>query len=81
MDTAVVNAGNGRKHKFDRECTVLAAGLLMILLILSRYIVNGEPVDVRSDETEIGIELPIHDDIEIHQPLVIIEEIYGQAPL
>lgn len=70
----MVNAGNGRKHKFDRECTVLAAGLLMILLILSRYIVNGEPVDVRSDETEIGIELPIHDDIEIHQPLVIIEE-------
>ena len=41
MDTAMVRAAADRGHKFDRECKVLAAGLLLILLVLSRYIVNG----------------------------------------
>lgn len=74
MDTAMVRAAADRGHKFDRECKVLAAGLLLILLVLSRYIVNGEPVDIRSDESETEIELPFYDDVELSQPLVFAEE-------
>lgn len=37
MDTARMKTAAGRSHKFDRECQVLAAGLLLILLVLSRY--------------------------------------------
>lgn len=74
MDTAMVRAAADRGHKFDRECKVLAAGLLLILLVLSRYIVNGEPVDIRSDESETEIELPFYDDVELSQPLVFTEE-------
>lgn len=74
MDTAKEKTAADRSHKFDRECLVLAAGLLLILLVLSRYVVNGEPVDIRSDEAEIQVELPFYDDMEILQPLVITEE-------
>lgn len=68
------NTETGRKSMFDRECRVLAAGLVLILLVLSRYLVNGEPVDIRSDETETVIELPVCDDMEIVQPLTFTEE-------
>lgn len=74
MDTAREKTAAGGGHKFDRECLVLAAGLLLILLVLSRYVVNGEPVDVRSDEAETQVELPLCDDMEIVQPLTITEE-------
>ena len=74
MDTAVVNAKPDRKHKLGRDCTILTVGLVLILLVLSRYIMNGEPVDVRSDVEETGIELPVYDDMEILQPLIITEE-------
>lgn len=55
-----------------REYIVFIAGLLLVLLSLSRYIVNGEPVDIRSDETELRI--PLSDGMEIRQPLTITEE-------
>lgn len=74
MDTVMVRAAAGRRHKFDRECLVLTVGLLLILLSLSRYVVNGEPVDIRSDETETGIELPFYDGVELSQALVLTEE-------
>lgn len=74
MDTARMKTAAGRSHKFDRECQVLAAGLLLILLVLSRYVVNGEPVDIRSDEAETQVELPFYDEVEILQPLAITEE-------
>lgn len=53
---------------------VLAAGLLLMLLVLSRYIVNGEPVDVRSDEAEISVPVALSDGMKIAQPLTITEE-------
>lgn len=74
MDSAMEKTAAGRGHKFNGECLVLAAGLLLILLVLSRYVVNGEPVDVKSDEAEISIELPVCDGMEILQPLIITEE-------
>lgn len=74
MDTIRIKAAAWRDHKFDRECLVLAAGLLLILLSLSRYVVNGEPVDIRSDTEKTGIELPLSDGMEIMQPLTITEE-------
>lgn len=74
MDTIRIKAAAWRGHKFDRECLVLAAGLLLILLSLSRYVVNGEPVDIRSDTEKTGIELPLSDGMEIMQPLTITEE-------
>lgn len=74
MDIAAVNTGTDKKYRFDRDCAVLAIGLLLILLTLSRYIVNGEPVDVRSDVAETGIELPLYDGIELLQPLTFTEE-------
>ncbi len=66
--------GSGDNRKATRECAVLAAGLFLILLVLSRYIVNGEPVDVRSDEVESTTSLPLYDGVKIWQPLTIIEE-------
>lgn len=60
--------------KAIRESTVLAAGLLLILLVLSQYIVNGEPVDIRSDVAESTIGLPLYDGVKIRQPLTITEE-------
>ena len=42
--------GAAAVSKWKSEYIVLTAGLLLMLLVLSRYIVNGEPVDVRSDE-------------------------------
>lgn len=74
MDTAAVNTGKDRKHIFDRDCMILAVGLLLMLLVLSRYLVNGEPVDVRSDEAQTGIGLPLYDGVEILQPLTLTEE-------
>lgn len=74
MDTAMKKTAAGRGHKFDRECLTLTAGLLLILLSLSRYVVNGEPVDIRSDAAETQVELPLRDDLEILQPLTITEE-------
>lgn len=74
MDTAIVRAAADRGYKFDRECLVLTVGLLLILLSLSRYVVNGEPVDIRSDEAESVIELPFCDGMEILQPFTITEE-------
>lgn len=57
-----------------RECIVLIVGLLLVLLSLSRYIVNGEPVDIRSDEMEAALRIPLSDGMEIRQPLTITEE-------
>ncbi len=74
MDAAAVRNSKDKKFRPDKRCRVLAAGLLLVLLILSRYIVNGEPVDVRSDETEIGVELSLYDGMEIRQPLTFTEE-------
>lgn len=74
MKKAVNNAGTGRKKIFDKECAVLAVGLLLILVVLSRFLVNGEPMDIRSDEAEIKIELPLSDGMEIVQPLTFTEE-------
>lgn len=53
---------------------MLIVGLLLILLVLSRYIVNGEPVDVCSDETEMTVALSLYDGMEIRQPLAVSEE-------
>lgn len=55
----------------EREYWIFLAGILLILLALSRYIVNGEPVDVRSEITEEGIMLS--DGMEIVQPLTVPE--------
>ena len=57
--------------KVKKEYLVFLAGMLLILLVLSRYIVNGEPVDVRSEITEEAIMLT--DGMEIVQPLTIPE--------
>lgn len=67
-----VRAGGGSKGIGD--CRMLMAGLLLILLVLSRYIVNGEPVDIRSDEAEAVVSLPLYDGIKIRQPLTITGE-------
>ncbi len=75
-----IKAESGRKSlsgeygERKRESVVLATGLLLVLLILSRYIVNGEPVDVRSDEAQTTVALPVYDGMEIRQPLTVTEE-------
>lgn len=74
MNTAIKKTTADRSHKFDRDCLVLAAGLLLILLSLSRYVVNGEPVDIRSDGAETQVELPLYDNMEILQPLTVTKE-------
>lgn len=74
METARVRTAADRRHRFDRECLVLAAGLLLLLLALSRYVVNGEPVNIRSDAAESRIELPVFDGVEVRQPLTVTEE-------
>ena len=66
--------GAAVKEKKDIGYRVFLAGLAIVLLVLSRYVVNGEPVDVRSDEAEITTALPLYDGIEIRQPLHITEE-------
>ena len=63
-----------KRYKLNNEYIVFVLGLLLILVILSRYIVNGEPVDIRSDIAETKIELPLYGDMEIRQPLTITEE-------
>ena len=60
--------------KWKSESIVLTAGLMLMLLVLSRYIVNGEPVDVRSDEAETAVSLALSDGMEIRQPVTITEE-------
>lgn len=65
-----VKTGDGSR----REYGILAAGLLLVLLVLSRYIVNGEPADIRSDMTETAVSLPLYDGVKIRQPLTITEE-------
>ena len=74
MDVAMVTAKADQRHQLKREYIVFILGLLLVLLILSRYIVNGEPVDVRSDGAENESELPLYDDMEIQQQLTITEE-------
>lgn len=66
--------GAAVKGKADIGYVVFLAGLTLILLVLSRYIVNGEPVDVRSDEAEVTSALPLYDGIEIRQPLTVMEQ-------
>ena len=56
----------------NREYAVFLIGLFLVLLLLSRYVVNGEPIDIRSDETKTALE--ISDGIEIRQPLHITDE-------
>lgn len=66
--------GAAAVSKWKSEYIVLTAGLLLMLLVLSRYIVNGEPVDVRSDEAEIPVSIGLSDGIKIRQPLTLTEE-------
>ena len=47
--------------------------MLVVLLALSRYIVNGEPVDVRSDAADLVDDITLSDGMEIMQPLTIPE--------
>lgn len=64
MDTAIES---------KKEYVVFTVGILVILLILSRYIVNGEPVDIRSEIT--GETVALSDGMEIRQMLTIPEGI------
>lgn len=64
MDTAIES---------KKEYVVFTVGMLVILLILSRYIVNGEPVDIRSEIT--GETVALSDGMEIRQMLTIPEGI------
>ena len=54
-----------------KEYIPFLAGMLVVLLALSRYIVNGEPVDVRSDAADLADGITLSDGIEIMQPLTI----------
>lgn len=72
MGAAAVNTCERPGRAWKSEYIVLTAGLLLMLLVLSRYIVNGEPVDVRSDEAAVPVAL--FDGMEIVQPLTITEE-------
>ncbi|MDE7132900.1 MAG: hypothetical protein K2O65_14115, partial [Lachnospiraceae bacterium] len=74
MDVAMVTVKADKRYKPASEYTAFILGLLLILVILSRYVVNGEPVDVRSDVAETEIELSLYGDMEIRQPLTITEE-------
>lgn len=65
-----------------KEFIPFLAGMLLFLLVLSRYIVNGEPVDVRSSIQGTGSEAAegiaetaaLYDDREIVQPLTVPAE-------
>lgn len=59
----------GTAIESKKEYVVFTVGMLVILLILSRYIVNGEPVDIRSDIT--GETVALSDGMEITQMLTI----------
>ena len=72
MGIVAVTAKTGGMYKRDQAA--LIAGLILVLLVLSRYIVNGEPVDVCSDETEMTEALSLYDGMEIRQPLTVSEE-------
>lgn len=56
-----------------KEYIPFLAGMLVVLLALSRYIVNGEPVDVRSDAADLADGIMLSDGMEIMQPLTIPE--------
>ncbi len=56
-----------------KEYIPFLAGMLAVLLALSRYIVNGEPVDVRSDAADLADGITLSDGMEIMQPLTIPE--------
>lgn len=56
-----------------KEYIPFLAGMLVVLLALSRYIVNGEPVDVRSDAADLADGITLSDGMEIMQPLTIPE--------
>lgn len=60
----IINAGK-------KEYAILLVALLVILVSLSRYLVNGIPVDVRSEVSETEVNL--YDGIEIVQPLTVEE--------
>lgn len=69
--------------KTKKENLVFLAGMLLFLLLLSRYLVNGEPVDVRSDVSGVfrenvedvsesaGVGVMLSDGMEISQPMTI----------
>ncbi len=56
-----------------KEYIPFLTGMLVVLLALSRYIVNGEPVDVRSDAADLADGIMLSDGMEIMQPLTIPE--------
>lgn len=56
-----------------KEYIPFLVGMLVVLLALSRYIVNGEPVDVRSDAADLADGIMLSDGMEIMQPLTIPE--------
>ena len=56
-----------------KEYIPFLTGMLVVLLALSRYIVNGEPVDVRSDAADLADGIMLSDGTEIMQPLTIPE--------
>lgn len=56
-----------------KEYIPFLVGMLVVLLALSRYIVNGEPVDVRSDAADLADGITLSDGMEIMQPLTIPE--------
>lgn len=62
-----------RRKGFGSEFAVCMAGLLLVLLVLSRYLVNGEPVDVRSDPSAMTASLSLSDGAQIRQPLTVPE--------
>ena len=56
----MVTVKSDKRYKLESKYTVFILGLLLILVILSRYNVNGEPVDERSYEAESAIEFPLN---------------------
>lgn len=60
------------KNTAKTEYKILFVAMFIILLVLSRYLVNGTPVDVRSDMVET--EVALFDGIKIQQPLIIEED-------
>lgn len=60
------------KNTIKKEYKIFFAAVFIILLALSRYLVNGTPVDVRSDMAET--EVALFDGIKIRQPLIIEED-------
>ena len=75
--TALTDPGS-KSTGTAKEHGVFCAGILLVLLVLSRYLVNGEPVDVRSEimETDNGFAeetIDLFDGVEMVQSLTIPE--------